>query len=115
MFLLLIFLYLKSGQVDVRTSIVYGVNDDAYKTCQEALPLTETLYEKGKFHDGPMPILIKKVRGRCEAVEEDNKIVSLPEKSGNCTVLSKNAMACPALSTKSSEIEPATSIQMEFH
>jgi hypothetical protein len=76
MYLLLIFLYLKNGQVDVRTSIVYGVEDDAYKTCQEALPLTIELYKKGKFHDGPLPVILKKVTGRCEAVEEDNKIAN---------------------------------------
>lgn len=74
MILLLIFIYLKTGAIETKTSIVYG--DEAMKTCREALPLTKDLYRKGKFHDGPLPILIKDIKGRCEPIEEDNQLAS---------------------------------------
>lgn len=75
MVLLLIFLFLKTGAVEARTSIVYGVSDDPMNICESALPLTEKLYRSGKFDDGPKPELLKKVTGRCEPVDDKQKLV----------------------------------------
>lgn len=74
MYLLLIFILLKSGGTEVRTSIVYG--EDARQICQDSLPLTISLYERGRFHDGPPSLLIKEVKGRCEPVNDNNKLAN---------------------------------------
>lgn len=75
MYLLLIFLWFKSGMVEARTSLVYDIYSDTRMTCEEALPLTEKLYREGKFYDGPKKELLRKVTGRCEPVSEKEKLV----------------------------------------
>jgi hypothetical protein len=69
MYVLIIFILLKTGQIDARTSVVSPPN--ARHVCNEALPLTVRLYATGKFHDGPAENLIADVRGRCEKVIPD--------------------------------------------
>jgi len=73
MYLLLIFLFLKSGQIEARTSIVYGYEEDSEHACEIAKPLSIRLYQQGRFDDGPKKEDLKKVIGRCEPVLEDQK------------------------------------------
>lgn len=63
MFILLIFLTLKSGMIEVRHSTVNNL-----KVCQEAIPLYEKLYLQGKFYDGPPVETIVLIDGRCEKI-----------------------------------------------
>jgi hypothetical protein len=65
MFLLLVFIYLKSGLIEVHHSITYQE-----KACYESLPLFKDLYRRGKFEDGPAPELIQDIKVRCEPVEQ---------------------------------------------
>lgn len=76
MYILLILLYLKSGLVEPRVSIVYGISDDASVLCYKALPETVFLYKKGLFDDGPKPELLDHVKGRCLPVDENENLVS---------------------------------------
>lgn len=64
MYILLVVIYLLSGQVEIHHSIVKG--PQAAYECGKALPLTVNLYQLGKFHDGPDPKDIKKITARCE-------------------------------------------------
>lgn len=64
MFVLIVFIWLSNGQLDVRTSVTTSM-----KSCQTARPLVVALYEKGKFEDGPPKEDIRRVFGRCESVE----------------------------------------------
>jgi len=76
MYLLLIFLFLKSGQVEARTSIVYGylaTNNSAENACEIAKPLSIRLYQQGRFDDGPKKGDLKKVTGECIEVLENEK------------------------------------------
>lgn len=71
MYLLLIFIFLKTGAVEARTSIVYNMYEETRGVCQDSLPLEIKLYKQGKFEDGPKPELIRKVTGRCEPVDNE--------------------------------------------
>lgn len=74
MYLLLIFLFLKSGQVEARTSIVYGYEGDSEHACEIAKPLSIRLYQQGKFDDGPKKDDLRKVTGECIEVLENEKL-----------------------------------------
>jgi len=68
MFVLLIFLHLNNGIVQVRHSVTNSLD-----ACEKALPLYKNLYEKGKFYDGPPVDDIKYITGRCESIKTKKK------------------------------------------
>lgn len=76
MMLLLVFIYLKSGMLEVKPSIYAGTVED----CQVNLPLMIHLYKKHGFYDGPKVEDIRKVTGRCEPVDPDNKVAKNEER-----------------------------------
>lgn len=73
MYLLIIVIYLLSGPPEVRTSIVEGPT--AYDSCADALPLEIRLYKQGKFADGPPVAKIKNVKGHCEGLLDEVRVV----------------------------------------
>lgn len=63
MYALLVIIHLLSGQVELHHSLVRG--PQAAYECGKAMPLMLSLYQKGKFNDGPRPEEIKRVDAKC--------------------------------------------------
>lgn len=70
MLVILIFIFLKNGQVDVRTSVTAGT----VEACNAVIPLYVKLYKKHGFADGPEAKDVKRITGRCESVDDNNNL-----------------------------------------
>lgn len=63
MYLLLVFLYMKSGMVEIRHSVTNSSPD-----CYKSAPYFEKLYTAGKFDDGPKSDTIDHVLAICQII-----------------------------------------------